>query len=92
MPQGKVTSLEIMVTWMGDRGSKSDSFISVKEQRADGFSIWWKYRKVCSTSLRNSDFIHSLTGIPITKRKQPKLIVQKDLYIELKILFYSCAK
>ena len=38
---GTVTSLEILDTnqGMGNRGSKSDSLISVKEQRVDGSSI-----------------------------------------------------
>ncbi|CAF3531479.1 unnamed protein product [Fusarium graminearum] len=43
---------------MGYRGSKSDSFISVKEQRADGSSIFSKYCKVCSESQGNLVFIH----------------------------------
>jgi len=38
MIEGIVISLEILVIGMGDRGSKSDSFISVKEQRVDGSS------------------------------------------------------
>ena len=36
MPQGIVISLEILVIRMGYRGSKSDSFLFVKEQRVDG--------------------------------------------------------
>ena len=39
MPGDIVTSLEILVIEMGDRGSKSDSLISVKEQRVDGSSV-----------------------------------------------------
>ena len=40
MTQGKVISLKMMVTEMGDRGSKSDkSCLSVKEQRVDGSSV-----------------------------------------------------
>jgi hypothetical protein len=41
MPEGIVTSLEILVIGMGDRGSKSVIFemIIVKEQRVDGSSI-----------------------------------------------------
>lgn len=38
MPGGIVISLEILVIEMGDRGSKSDNKISVKEQRVDGSS------------------------------------------------------
>jgi hypothetical protein len=41
MPGGIVTSLEILDAnqGMGYRGSKSDSLISVKEQRVDGSSV-----------------------------------------------------
>jgi hypothetical protein len=49
MPQGMVISLKMMVTEMGDRGSKSAIYffyrllladrITVKEQRVDGSSI-----------------------------------------------------
>ena len=39
MPEGIVISLEILVIEMGDRGSKSVIFITVKEQRVDGSSI-----------------------------------------------------
>lgn len=65
MIEGIVTSLKILVLiqGMGNRGSKSDSDISVKEQRADGSSIYFKYRKVCSTNQRNLVFIHRLSGI-----------------------------
>lgn len=59
MTQGIVTSLEILglSQGMGNRGSKSDSHISVKEQRADGSSIFSKYCKVCSTGQGNLVFI-----------------------------------
>ena len=39
MTQGKVISLKILVIEMGDRGSKIDNELSVKEQRVDGSSI-----------------------------------------------------
>jgi len=41
MPGGIVKSLEILGAnqGMGNHGSKSDSFISVKEQRVDGSSV-----------------------------------------------------
>ena len=39
MIEGIVTSLEILVIEMGDRGSKIDNELSVKEQRVDGSSI-----------------------------------------------------
>ena len=60
MIEGIVTSLEIigLGQWMDNRGSKSDSLISVKEQRADGSSIFSKYCKVCSESQGNLVFIH----------------------------------
>ena len=50
MIEGIVTSLKILGLYqgMGNGGSKSDSHISVKEQRADGSSILTKYCKVCS--------------------------------------------
>ena len=43
MPGGIVTSLEILDAnqGMGYRGYKSDSLISVKEQRVDGSSIYF---------------------------------------------------
>jgi hypothetical protein len=59
MSEGTVTSLEILDTnqGMGNRGSKSDSLISVKEQRVDGSSVFFKYCKVYSRCLRNWVFI-----------------------------------
>lgn len=50
MIEGIVRSLEILDLYqgMGYRGSKSNSHIFVKEQRADGSSILKKYCKVCS--------------------------------------------
>jgi hypothetical protein len=61
MIEGIVISLEILDLnqGMGYRGSKSDSLISVKEQRADGSSILKKYCKVCSKCQGNLVFIHS---------------------------------
>jgi hypothetical protein len=60
MTEGIVTSLEILGLnqGMGNRGSKSDSHISVKEQRADGSSIFSKYCKVCSMCQGNLVFMH----------------------------------
>jgi len=59
MPGGIVTSLEILDTnqGMGNRGSKSDSPISVKEQRVDGSSVSKKYCKVYSKYQGNLVFI-----------------------------------
>jgi hypothetical protein len=61
MTQGIVTSLEIigLGQWMGNRGSKSDSHISVKEQRVDGFSISSRYCKVYSAYQGNLVFLHN---------------------------------
>jgi len=42
---------------MGNRGSKSDSLISVKEQRVDGYSVFKKYCKVYSRCQGNLVFI-----------------------------------
>jgi hypothetical protein len=59
MPGGIVTSLEILDAnqGMGNRGSKSDSLISVKEQRVDGSSVLNKYCKVYSKCQGNLVFI-----------------------------------
>lgn len=59
MPGGIVTSLEILdiKIGMGHRGSKSDRYISVKEQRVDGFSIFKRYCKVYSRCHGNLVFI-----------------------------------
>jgi hypothetical protein len=66
MTEGIVTSLEILAIGMGDRGSKSDSHISVKEQRVDGFSVFYnRYCKVYSKCqgnlvyMYNKKYIHS---------------------------------
>lgn len=61
--EGIVTSLEILAIGMGNRGSKSDSHISVKEQRADGFSILYKYCKVCSKCQGNLVLLQPNRGI-----------------------------
>nr|YP_009364364.1 LAGLIDADG endonuclease [Ophiocordyceps sinensis]ARF03377.1 LAGLIDADG endonuclease [Ophiocordyceps sinensis] len=62
MKEGIVISLEILGL-MGYRGSKSDSYISVKEQRADGSSIFYKYCKVCSKCQGNLVFIHPIKNV-----------------------------
>jgi len=61
MIKGIVTSLEIIGRnqWMGNRGSKSDSVISVKEQRVDGFSISSRYCKVYSKCQGNLVIMHN---------------------------------
>jgi hypothetical protein len=60
MAEGIVISLEILGVnqEMGYRGSKSDSYISVKEQRVDGFSVLKKYCKVYSKCQGNLVFIY----------------------------------
>jgi hypothetical protein len=60
MIEGIVISLEILGLSQGMdyRGSKSDSLISVKEQRADGSSIFSRYCKVCSECQENLVFIY----------------------------------
>ena len=63
MTGGIVTSLEILDTKqvMGYRGSKSDRFISVKEQRVDGSSVLKKkYCKVYSKCQGNLVFIQAI--------------------------------
>lgn len=59
MPGGIVTSLEILDVnqGMGYRGYKSDSLISVKEQRVDGSSVFKQYCKVYSSCQGNLVFI-----------------------------------
>ena len=42
MTQGKVKSLKMKETEMGDRGSKLYKILYVKEQRVDGSSIKYK--------------------------------------------------
>ena len=42
---------------MGDRGSKSDTLLSVKEQRVDGSSVYIEYRKVYSRCQGNLVFM-----------------------------------
>ena len=61
MIKGIVTSLEIIGInqWMGNRGSKSDSLISVKEQRVDGFSTPFGCGKVYSKCQGNLVFMHN---------------------------------
>lgn len=70
MPQGMVTSLKIIdiYQWMDYRGSKSDSLISVKEQRVDGFSISSRYCKVYSNSQGNLVFMHNNNNVLFNKK------------------------
>ena len=49
MTQGKVISLDMKETEMGDRGSKSYNKLYVKEQRVDGSSVFRRSRTVRCT-------------------------------------------
>jgi hypothetical protein len=61
MPGGIVTSLEILDIYqgMGYRGSKSDSLISVKEQRVDGSSVLKKNTVRCILGARETWFLYN---------------------------------
>lgn len=82
MPGGIVTSLEILGANQGmdNRGSKSDSLISVKEQRVDGSSVLKKYCKVYSRCQGNLVFIHYIKYVNIIVKSI------EQLYTEI---FYS---
>ena len=71
MIEGIVTSLEILgiSQVMGNRGSKSDSLISVKEQRVDGSSKYIQkiLCKVYSKCQGNLVFIHPMIGVNTNK-------------------------
>ena len=71
MIEGIVTSLEILgiSQGMGNRGSKSDSLISVKEQRVDGSSKYIQkiLCKVYSKCQGNLVFIHPMIGVNTNK-------------------------
>ena len=62
---GIVISLEILGAnqEMGNRGSKPDSHISVKEQRVDDFSVFKKYCKVYSKCQGNLVFIYYINYV-----------------------------
>ena len=90
MIEGIVTSLEILglCQGMGYRGSKSDSYISVKEQRADGSSIFMflassttttKYCKVCSKCQRNLVFIHPIIDVNTNVSATPWVCRSKNI-------------
>jgi hypothetical protein len=71
---------------MGDRGSKSDSHISVKEQRADGSSIFYKYCKVCSKCQGNLVFFHSIKNVNSIYYKNTNFNIS---YLNIQKSFYS---
>lgn len=82
-----VTSLEIEETKMGDRGSKSDSYISVKEQRTDGFSKLFKLCKVCSKCQGNLVFMQSIINVnTIILIKKYKSNIIKRFFTPLRVI------
>lgn len=87
---GTVTSLEILDTnqEMGNRGSKSDSLISVKEQRVDGFSVFFKYCKVYSKCQRNLVFMQSIKYVN-TFFESIKRFCSRISYSTLQISLFS---
>lgn len=103
---GTVTSLEILDTnkGMGNRGSKSDSLISVKEQRVDGFSVFVffffdiislkllekknKYCKVYSKCQRNLVFMQYIKYVN-TLFESIKRFCSRISYSNLQISLFS---
>jgi len=75
MTQGKVTSLRIKETEMGNRGSKPDSFISVKEQRVYGSSVFIKCREMYSRYQRNLVFIHHVKDVKTIFKHLQKMYI-----------------
>jgi hypothetical protein len=74
--KGVVTLLEIICInqWMGNRGSKSDSLISVKEQRVDGFFTSSSgCDKMYSKCLGNLVFIYNNYVFNLSPRTLPGL-------------------
>jgi len=90
MPGGIVTSLEILGAnqGMGNRGSKIDSLISVKEQRVDGSSVFKKYCKVYSRCQGNLVFIHYIKYVNTIIKSIQKLYT-KVFYSNLQISLFS---
>lgn len=97
MPGGIVRSLEIFGAnqGMGNRGSKIDSIISVKEQRVDGSSILKKYCKVYSRCQGNLVFLHFIKYVNSIVKSINNCILKffilnsKDLHFLLKIRLLS---
>ena len=84
MPGGIVTSLEILGAnqGIGNRGSKSDSLISVKEQRVDGSSVLKKYCKVYSRCQGNLVFIHYIKYVNTIQELYTKVFYSKPFSSE----------
>lgn len=87
--EGIVTSLEILGLdqEMGNRGSKPDSYISVKEQRVDGFSVLKKYCEVCSKCQGNLVFIAFLNYVNTIVESIPGIQVYPKAPISLFSVF-----
>jgi hypothetical protein len=91
MPGGIVTSLEILDTnqGMGNRGSKSDSLISVKEQRVDGYSVLKKKNTVrCILGARETWFLYNELNMLILFLNLYKDFILKFLILILKDLYF----
>ena len=90
MPGGIVTSLEILDEnqGMGNRGSKSDSLISVKEQRVDGSSVLEKYCKVYSSCQGNLVFMHYIKYV-YTLVKNIQELYTKGFYYKFQRSLFS---
>ena len=85
---GMVTSLRIKETEMGNRGSKSDSLISEKEQRVDVSSVFIKIRKMYSSYQGNLVFIHHLKDVNTIFKHIQKMYI-KYFYSKFQKSFYS---
>ena len=60
---------------MGNRGPKSDSYIPVKEQRVDGFSVLKKYSKVYSKCQGNLVFLPFIKYVNTIVESIPGILV-----------------
>lgn len=87
--EGIVTSLEILGLnqEMGNRGSKSDSYISFKEQRVDGYSVLKRYCKVYSKCQGNLVFITFLNYVNTIVESIPEIQVYTKAQISLFSMF-----
>ena len=91
MTEGIVTSLEILGVnqEMGNRGSKSDSHISVKEQRVDGSSVLKKYCKVYSKCQGNLVFMYFIKYVNIIVESIQKMYIKNFYSRSQRSLFSS---
>ena len=86
---GMVTSLRIKVTAMGNRGSKPDSLISVKEQRVYVSSVFIKIRKMYSRYQGNLVLIHPLKNVNAIFKHIQKMCIKYFYSKFQKSLYYS---